>query len=96
MSYYICYDKSVEVRISENRKHRRWVLTCLWFLFFSLLVKAFWDKGNAVLYHLLWKDAEVLAESVQYVFSEVRKGQGFAEAVQGFCREIIQDAKIAG
>ena len=97
MGYCIDYHGSDKQRnVSGNGKHRIWLMTFLWFGLFSLLVKAFWDKGNNVLYQLCWRDAEVFAGAVQYIFAEVQNGSGFSEAVQGFVWEIIHEAKLAG
>ena len=97
MGYSIDYQPSGGGRRTSPRGGwRLWLLTLGWFFFFTLLVKAFWDKGDGILQSLLWREPQVLAEAVRYVFLRVRSGEALTAAVGSFCREVLWDAAFAG
>ena len=98
MSYRIRYDISNLVLSDiKHKKSRIPILTTVFFLFFLLLVKAFWVEGSETISKLLWAgDLEVLDQAVKYSINALKNGQALPAAIQTFCRELLYEAQLAG
>lgn len=96
MGYRVEYQPAMKNEgTMDKRLQRPWALTAAFLIAFGLFTNAFWPDGQKVLQEILWPgDMEVTQQAVEAFVTELRYGEPFTDAVEGFCREILQDADI--
>ena len=98
MGYRVEYESAGKrARSSDKPAFRPGTLTAAFLLFFCLLVNACWPRGREVMQAILWPgDPETTQQAVEAFVAELQDGAPLGDAVEGFCREIIQYADIPG
>lgn len=98
MSYRVEYEPMTKRKKASDRFGLRQIwLTVLCFLLFLQLVHSFWPGGKEVLQEALWPgDPVITRQAAEDFVAALRYGEPLGEAVQGFCREILQGANIGG
>lgn len=95
MSYRVEYEPVKKVRNVEKRVVRVPALTASCLLLFLLLVNGFWSQGREVLREILLPgDAAVTAAALEEFAQELKMGEPLGDAVEGFCRTVIEEAGI--
>ena len=91
MSYRIEYGPDLPTRYRNIRRNTRLkVMTALWLLVFSLLVRSFFPAGTEELRRVLLADADSVVQNAYSLFlGEVRSGQSVGDAFTVFCRYVI-------
>lgn len=94
MAYKIEYGSNgAEKKTLQPRKRRRIPLTAGVLCMFLLLAVLFWPKGRTALRDIVLPgDAEVTADALQGLASDLRAGEGVSDAVTAFCQQIIRES----
>ena len=94
MAYKIEYGTGVaEKKTLQPRKRRRLPLTAGVLCVFLLMTLLCWPKGRTALREVVLPgDAEVTADALQGLASDLRAGQGVSDAVTAFCQQIIRES----
>lgn len=94
MSYQISYGGMKEKRPRQWKPRRLPILTVAFFMLFLLTVERVWPAGRERLRELLWPgNGEVTAAAFATMTERLDAGEPIADAVEAFCKEILQDAR---
>lgn len=97
MGYQIVYEPASKKIPAFYKKSRIPEMAAACFLLFLLLVNGFWPRGREVVQQIVWPgDREAAVQAAEIFVQELRYGEPFADAVESFCREILQGADFAG
>lgn len=93
MSYRVEYSLFPEHPPKDSVMRRN--LTPLFFAAFLVLVWNFWPEGREVLLRLLWPFDRALTAQAAAVFQDASScGASMGQAVEGFCRTMVQGSGI--
>lgn len=98
MGYQVVYKPvSKNAPVFREKKSRIPGMTAGCFLLFLLLVNGLWPRGREVLQKIIWiGNEETTLEAAEAFVQELRYGDPIGDAVESFCRKIIQNADFAG
>ena len=92
MGYQISYETTIKHRDRHTGRDKRLVgMTAAFLAVFLLLVNFCWPKGREVLRQILWPADTAM---VEHFVDELRYGVPLGDAVEGFCREVIQNGDL--
>ena len=96
MAYRIVYETGMGIKTGQHRNTlRMWVMTGVVLLLFTAMTAAFWPEGREVLMEMLLPgDPEVTWNALETMATQLRSGEAIGDAVMGFCRDIVDGAKI--
>lgn len=94
MAYRVDYANGGRQAAASEKKHPlRGALIC--FFLFLILVQLFWPKGREAIQKLLLPGAtETVWAAVDGFADQVRTGEPIEEALEAFCKSVLQDAGI--
>ena len=97
MGYQILYDTEIQNNpYTKARKSPFGLMVGSSFLFFLLLVSAFWPRGKDVLQGLIWPgERQMTIHAAECFARELRNGEPFGDAAERFCCEILTNAYCA-
>lgn len=95
MAYRIEYGPPVPVQYqARSNKHSLQVMTAVFLLLFTLLVKVYYPAGTAKLREFLLPGMpSVTQQALETMVSELRDGDPLRDAFTAFCEQIISDDK---
>lgn len=98
MGYRVVYEPvSKKVPLFREKRFRIPGMAAVCFLLFLLLVNGIWPRGREVLQKILWPgNGETTLLAAEAFVQELRYGEPIGDAVESFCREILQRADLAG
>lgn len=94
LGYRIVYDSGTSVKTPiREPKSRLLMMICGCLLLFGLLTKLFWPAGADKLRSILIPgDPDITTRAASEMVEDLRSGMSVEDAVQAFCREILNEA----
>lgn len=95
MGYCMVYDSDKKQRESRSGSGTRILLMTIGFLMaFVMTVNRLWPAGRTLLQNVLLPgDSEVSGQALSELTENLREGLSVAEAVEAFCRDILENAQ---
>lgn len=97
MGYRIEYDDGAGKALHQKkRRPSRWLVTGIFLFVFVFLVNCFWPRGKGMLEEILWPgDKAQTVAALETMAEELGAGKTLGEAVEGFCREILDGETLS-
>ena len=99
MSYRIEYGSSIPAQYVKKKTYMRLqIMTAVWLLLFTLLVRGFFPAGTEQLKRILLPDAHSVTQTALNDLTEkLRNGQPLHDAFTSFCIYIVEhDTTVSG
>lgn len=97
MGYRIEYtDGGEKARSLKEKAPSRWLMTGMFLLVFAILVNCLYPRGKEVLEMIFWPgDKAQTVAALETMTEELGAGKPVGEAIEGFCREILDGETLA-
>lgn len=93
MAYSIGYGNQPKPKYIQ-KKSNILMLTCLFFIFFLLMINIFWQDGAQTLRQMLLPFEENTIAAFEELVTDLSSGTALSDAVTAFCQDVIGHAQI--